>query len=229
MDAVRITDLSKSFRSGAEARQILNRASLELGAGESVAIMGPSGSGKSTLLNIIGTLDKPDGGEVDVFGERPFTLPENALANFRARHIGFVFQFHHLLPQCSLLENVLIPSLAAGSRRGDGGETPRARALRLLERSGLAPRMHARPGECSGGECQRAAVVRALINAPKLLLADEPTGSLDAVSSRALVELLRDLQKSERLALIVVTHSSDVARAMDRTLRLQDGALRESP
>lgn len=228
MDSLRATQLSKSFRSGAEMRQILKDASLEVGAGESVAIMGPSGSGKSTLLNILGTLDTPDAGEVEVFGERPFTLPEKALADFRARHVGFVFQFHHLLPQCSLLENVLLPSLAAGApRRSD--ETPRARALKLLERSGLSARMHARPGECSGGECQRTAVVRVLINAPKVLLADEPTGSLDTAASRSLVELLKDLQKSERLALVVVTHSSEVARALDRTLRLQDGALLEAP
>ncbi|HYF51183.1 MAG TPA: ABC transporter ATP-binding protein [Planctomycetota bacterium] len=225
---VRATNLSKSFRSGLETRQILKGAALELSAGDSVAIMGPSGSGKSTLLNILGTLDKPDTGEVEVFGERPFTLPEKALADFRARNIGFVFQLHHLLPQCSLLENVLIPTLAAGiSRKSDANETPRTRALRLLERAGLSARMHARPGECSGGECQRAAVVRALINAPRLLLADEPTGSLDKTSAHSLVDLLKDLQKSERLALVVVTHAPEVAQALDRVLRLQDGALVE--
>jgi lipoprotein-releasing system ATP-binding protein len=201
----------------------------EVAAGQSLAIMGPSGSGKSTLLNIIGTLDKPTSGSVEIFGSNPLTLNERELAAFRNATIGFVFQAHHLLPQCSVLENVLLPTIVKRpSGNAASTEIPQARAQRLLERVGLTSRMHGFPAQLSGGECQRAAVVRALINAPRVVLADEPTGSLDRASAEAIGALLSDLRKEENLALIVVTHSDDLAKRMDRTAHLRDGGLTET-
>ena len=222
-DRVAVVKVCKEFESGGAARRVVDGVSLEVGAGQSLAIMGPSGTGKSTLLNIIGTLDTPTSGTVDIFGTNPFTLSDRELAKFRNATIGFVFQSHHLLPQCSILENVLLPSLIAPA--ASGKETPQARAARLLERVGLTPRMHARPGQLSGGECQRAAVVRSLINAPRLVLADEPTGSLDRASAETIGTLLAELRREENVALIVVTHSENLAQRMDRTLNLRDGAL----
>jgi lipoprotein-releasing system ATP-binding protein len=172
-----VTHVSKEYDSGAGPRRVLVDVSFELAAGSALAIMGPSGTGKSTLLNIIGTLDRPTSGTLEIFGADPFKLSARELASFRNTTVGFIFQSHHLLPQCSILENVLLPSLIAAP---DGArEAPRPRALRLIERVGLTPRMHARPAQLSGGERQRAAVVRSLINAPRVVLADEPTGSLD--------------------------------------------------
>lgn len=220
-DRVSVTKLCKQYDSGGESRRILNDVSFDVAAGQSLAIMGPSGTGKSTLLNIVGTLDSPTSGSVDIFGVNPFTLKDKELARFRNTTIGFVFQAHHLLPQCSVLENVLIPALIAPA----GKEAPQTRAQRLIERVGLTPRMHARPGQLSGGECQRAAVVRALINAPRVLLADEPTGSLDRASAENIGALLADLRREENVALIVVTHAETLAARMDRTLHLRDGAL----
>ena len=222
MDSVVATQIRKRYGSAENAREVLKNASLRVDAGKSLAIMGPSGSGKSTLLNILGTLDTADSGSVDIFGENPFALKEQELAAFRNRTIGFIFQSHHLLPQCSILENVLLPTIVA---KKDTNQKLTERATRLIELVGLTHRMHARPAMLSGGECQRAAVVRALINGPRLLLADEPTGSLDRASADAIGVLLAEIVKEERAALITVTHSPELARRMDAVLELRDGEL----
>ncbi|HLX63590.1 MAG TPA: ABC transporter ATP-binding protein [Planctomycetota bacterium] len=237
MESVIATDIRKRYGASENAREVLKGASLRVDAGKSLAIMGPSGSGKSTLLNILGTLDTADSGSVDIFGQNPFALSEKELAPFRNRTIGFIFQAHHLLPQCSVLENVLLPTIVAKSKSSDARSSPSplggegrgegcgARATRLIERVGLTHRIHARPGQLSGGECQRAAVVRALINAPRLLLADEPTGSLDRASAESIGALLAEIVREERAALIAVTHSMELAQKMDAILELRDGAL----
>jgi lipoprotein-releasing system ATP-binding protein len=218
MDSVVATHICKRYGTAAAAREVLKDASLRVDAGKSLAIMGPSGSGKSTLLNIIGTLDTSDSGTVDIFGTNPFALNEKDLAAFRNTSIGFIFQSHHLLPQCSILENVLLPTIVSKTNALD-------RAKRLIERVGLTHRIDARPGMLSGGECQRAAVVRALINGPRLLLADEPTGSLDRISADAIGTLLAEIVREEKAALITVTHSPELAQRMDATLELRDGVL----
>jgi ABC-type lipoprotein export system ATPase subunit len=203
-----------------EKTPVLADVNLQLAANESVAIIGESGCGKSTLLNLIGTLDRPDSGSIQ-FGETDLlALNEKQTAAFRNTQIGFVFQLHHLLPQCSVLENVLIPS-QVNPAAGDA----EARARRLLERVGLSDRLNHRPGQLSGGERQRAAVVRALINQPKLLLADEPTGSLSQAGSDSLMQLLLELNREENLTLILVTHSMHMAQQMDRCLKLENGNL----
>jgi ABC-type lipoprotein export system ATPase subunit len=222
---------------------VLDGVSLEVSRGETLAIVGPSGSGKSTLLQIIGTLDRPTSGEVLLDGNNLATLDDLQLAAVRNRQIGFVFQSHYLLPQCSVIENVLVPTLARSCRREeadelrnpDGGirlvtssatnETAVVRATRLLKRVGLGERLHHRPGQLSGGERQRVAVVRALINQPQLLLADEPTGALDHASATALGQLLVELNREEGVTLIVVTHALDLAKRMGRVLELADGKL----
>jgi ABC-type lipoprotein export system ATPase subunit len=210
---------------GAAPLIILRDIGLEVGTGESLAIVGPSGSGKSTLLQIIGTLDRPTSGQVLLDGRDVSGLDDLELAAVRNRDIGFVFQAHYLLPQCTVLENALIPTLAPGKRqtRNGGAEPVEKRAERLLKRVGLGERAGHRPGELSGGERQRAAVVRALINRPRLLLADEPTGALDHATAQALAQLLSELNQEEGVTLIVVTHSRELARMMGRTLELQDG------
>lgn len=199
----------------------LRDVSLRVRAGESLAIIGPSGSGKSTLLNLAGALDRPTAGIVRLEGRDLAALNDRQLAELRSRRIGLVFQQHHLLGQCTVLENVLLPALAA---RG-GGDQARTRATELLGRVGLADRAGHFPGELSGGESQRAAVVRALINSPALVLADEPTGSLDETASTGLAELLVELNRRQQTTLIVVTHSPDLADRMDRKLALRDGRL----
>ncbi|HEY6166979.1 MAG TPA: ABC transporter ATP-binding protein [Verrucomicrobiae bacterium] len=220
-----LTNVDKFYAAadGAEPVSVLREISLSVGRGESLAIIGPSGSGKSTLLNIIGTLDRPTNGDVVLDGENLNTLDELALAKVRNRQIGFIFQSHHLLPQCTVMENVLVPTLANGDVTAR--EEAPARAERLLQRVGLEPRIHHRPGQLSGGERQRVAVVRALINQPKLLLADEPTGALDRASAETLAQLLLELNREERVTLIVATHAIDLARKMGRLFELRDGAL----
>jgi ABC-type lipoprotein export system ATPase subunit len=202
---------------------VLRELSFEITAGESVAIVGPSGSGKSTLLNIIGTLDQPTSGRVWLDQQDLGQLDELRLAAIRNHQIGFIFQSHHLLPQCSVLENVLVPTLA--DKKSKTREGAMGRAEKLLQRVGLSDRLHHRPGQLSGGERQRVAVVRALINQPKLLLADEPTGALDRGSAEGLGSLLVELNREEQVTLIVVTHALDLARQMGRVLELRDGHL----
>jgi lipoprotein-releasing system ATP-binding protein len=220
-----LSGIAKSYRErpGAEPLWVLCSLDLQLCDRESMAIVGASGSGKSTLLNIIGTLDRPDSGRVNFEGRELTTLGELELAALRSRELGFIFQLHHLLPQCSVLENVLVPVLAAGDK--PRREPPEERARRLLQRVGLAERLSHRPGQLSGGERQRAAVVRALINEPRLLLADEPTGSLDDAASENLAQLLVELNREEGVALIVVTHSLPLAARMARAFELRSGIL----
>jgi len=223
---VQLENVSKSFPGpGGAAVPVLRDISLEVGEGESLAVIGPSGSGKSTLLSVMGTLDKPTAGEVRLEGRRVDALEERELAQVRNRLIGFVFQLHHLLPQCTVLENVLVPTLVCENEVVRDSAPDRAR--RLLERVGLGDRLDHRPGMLSGGERQRAAVVRALINEPRVLLADEPTGSLDQASARSLANLLVELNQETRTALVVVTHSPELARRMSRILELREGALAE--
>ena len=222
---LRLEHVTKSFvaAEGATPVAVLRDLNFEIAAGESIAITGPSGSGKSTLLNIIGTLDQPTSGSVRLDGKDLSRLGEQELAAIRNRQIGFIFQSHHLLPQCSVLENVLVPTIADKRSPTAGGAAERAE--KLLKRVGLDGRLHHRPGQLSGGERQRVAVVRALINQPRLLLADEPTGALDRNSAQALAQLLVELNREEKVTLIVVTHAPDLARQMGRTVELCDGQI----
>ena len=200
---------------------VLRGVSIELAAGQNMAILGPSGSGKSTLLGIIGTLEAPSSGRVLLDGEDPAELSEPALAAFRNRRIGFVFQDHYLLPQCSVLENVLVPTVATGATTRQQLD----RARMLLDRVGLSERLEHRPAELSGGERQRVALARALVNKPSLLLADEPTGNLDRSTAVRIGQLLLELQQQEQMMLIVVTHSERLAGLMNRQLELDEGVL----
>jgi len=220
---LQLTDISREFRSteNGEALVVLQGVSVDISGGESVAITGPSGSGKSTLLNIIGTLDEPTSGKVVFDGQNLDSLNEDEQAVLRNREIGFIFQSHHLLPQCTVMENVLVPALASGEPTADAEE----HARKMLDRVGLGERLTHRPGQLSGGECQRVAVVRSLINRPKLLLADEPTGALDRASAENLGQLLVDLNVEEKVTLIAVTHSLELAGQLGRTLELKDGQL----
>jgi lipoprotein-releasing system ATP-binding protein len=217
-----VEDLCKEYPTRAGALTVLAGVSLALEPGQALAVMGPSGSGKSTLLHILGTLDSPTRGTVKLDGVDPFTLPERDLAAFRNTHVGFVFQDHHLLPQCTVLENVLIPALVADDRER---AVARSDARHLLERVGLGARLDHRPAELSGGERQRAAIARALIRKPKLLLADEPTGNLDRKTAQGIGELLTELHRQERTILMVVTHSPELARLFPRRAEMAEGRL----
>ncbi len=218
--SLRVENLHKAYPTRSGELVVLQGISLELEAGGALAVMGPSGSGKSTLLHILGTLDRPTKGSVTFDGNDPFQLSEPELAAFRNRRVGFIFQDHHLLPQCSALENVLIPTLV----HPDGKDAAR-RGRALLERVGLSGRLEHRPAELSGGERQRVAVARALINKPTLLLADEPTGNLDRNAAQAVGSLLLELATEERAILIAVTHSRELAGRFPRRAELQDGTL----
>ena len=222
---LKLENVSKSYRAteGTAPVPVLRDVSLHIAAGESLSIIGPSGSGKSTLLNIIGTLDHADSGKVWLGDKDLSAQDEMALATIRNREIGFIFQSHHLLPHCTVWENVLVPTLAEKRSPTANGAGPRAE--RLLKRVGLSERIHHRPGQLSGGERQRVAVVRALINEPKLLLADEPTGALDRASADELAKLLTELNREENVTLIVVTHALDLARQMQRVFEIQNGEL----
>jgi lipoprotein-releasing system ATP-binding protein len=219
-----VDKVSTSFPTPSEPLVVLREASLTLSAGENAAILGPSGSGKSTLLHILGALDSPTSGSVTLRGQNPFELDEPGLAKFRNHNLGFVFQDHHLLPQLTVLENVLIPALAAGRPSSEQV----ARAKDLIERVGLGERAGHRPAELSGGERQRAGVARALLLRPLLLLADEPTGNLDRSTAAAIGSLLLALQKQEQTILVVVTHSLDLAAQMQKRFQLDDGRLKEA-
>ncbi|MHC5036231.1 MAG: ABC transporter ATP-binding protein [Planctomycetota bacterium] len=220
-----LEEVTKRYPSpdGVESRPVLAGISLQLTPGESLAVVGPSGSGKSTLLNIMGALDRPTSGRVLLSGRNLATLPDKELATIRNREIGFVFQLHHLLPQCTVLENVLIPRLAGHVDTSPSEGMDRARSL--LDRVGLSDRLHYRPAQLSGGERQRVAVVRGLINRPRLLLADEPTGSLDGATAETLGRLLADLNKEEGVALVVVTHALNLASDLGGVYRLHEGKL----
>ena len=202
---------------------VLKDISFQMDQGESLAVVGPSGSGKSTLLNIIGALDRPTSGDMFFSGKNLADLHDSELSAIRNREIGFIFQLHHLLPQCTVLENVLIPSIPLGIKKNKNDVLQRAKIL--LEKVALKERMDFFPAVLSGGELQRVAVVRALINTPKLVLADEPTGSLDKESSENLGRLLVDLNREEGVSLITVTHSMDLARRMSKVTNLQNGKL----
>lgn len=223
MGDLSVQQLTKSFSSDSGSLEILRDVELQMNRGDSLAITGPSGSGKSTLLYILGTLDRPTSGAVRIQGQDPFTLSPDPLAQFRNRHVGFVFQDHHLLPQCNVLENVLIPALA-GSGAGPDEE---ARARKLLDRVGLGSRLTHRPAQLSGGERQRVALCRALINQPLLLLADEPTGNLDQATAESVGNLLLELNQELQTLLIVVTHSMELAGKFPRRVELKQGALVE--
>ncbi len=217
--------LEKITKSYSKDRIILDQLDLEVKAGERIAIVGPSGSGKTTFLNLIGTLDRLDSGKMYFENQDLSGLNDRQLAQFRNKKIGFVFQMHHLLPQLTLLENILLPTLT--DKKLQGKETLE-RAQQLISRMGLAEVAHQKPSELSGGECQRTAVARALINQPKLILADEPTGALDQKSSSILADLLVELNQEEGVTLIVVTHSMELAQKMDRIYKLENGKLVES-
>jgi lipoprotein-releasing system ATP-binding protein len=220
--SLKVDNLGKDYPTRSGPLTVLRDVNLALQRGDALAVMGPSGSGKSTLLHILGTLDQPTRGSVLLEGTDPFALPERALADFRNRHIGFVFQDHHLLPQCSVLENVLIPTLV----QHEDSAAVQARARALLDRVGLGNRIEHRPAELSGGERQRVAVARALIQRPVLLLADEPTGNLDRHTAGAIGRLLLELHREENSILVVVTHSQDLADTFPSVREMLDGELR---
>jgi lipoprotein-releasing system ATP-binding protein len=216
-----VENVTKQFPTNAGPIEVLRDVSLELSAGQNLAILGRSGSGKSTLLHILGTLLPPTTGVVRFGDQDPTKLDESALARFRNQQIGFVFQDHHLLPQCTVLENVLVPALAEGKV----GRTIVDRAHGLLERVGLNDRLTHRPAELSGGERQRVAVARALICQPSLLLADEPTGNLDRTTATSIGQLLLEVAAEHKMMLIAVTHSQELAQMLARRMELDDGQL----
>lgn len=222
MPSLIVENVVKEYPTRGEPLVILRGVSLAMSKGENLAILGPSGSGKSTLLHVIGTLDPPTSGRVTLDGQDPFALSEPQLARFRNKNIGFVFQEHHLLPQLTVLENVLVPALAEGRP----GKPLVDRAHDLLRRVNLADRLDHRPAELSGGERQRVAVARALLLKPALLLADEPTGSLDRTNALAVGKLLLDLQQQEQNMLIVVTHSAEIGALLQRRTEIDDGRLK---
>ena len=218
---LKLEDVHKQYESvNRDPVPVLRGISLTVQRSDSLAIVGPSGSGKSTLLNILGSLDSPTSGSIQLNGQELANLSEPELATIRNQKIGFIFQSHHLLPQCSVLENVLVPTLAATSRaRANAAEHTK----QLLERVSLGHRLTHRPSQLSGGECQRVAVVRALINQPSLILADEPTGALDHSTAKSLGDLLVELNRDDQVTLIVVTHSAELAAKMGTTRQLLDG------
>ncbi len=219
MSQLIVTEVSKQYPTRSEPLVVLRGISFELSSGQNLAVLGPSGCGKSTLLHILGTLDTPTTGSVSLDNVDPTRLDEPELAAFRNSRVGFVFQHHHLLPQCSALENVLVPTLASSTA------TPGAleRARTLLDRVGLSDRLDHRPAELSGGERQRTAIARALVNRPVLLLADEPTGNLDRASAQQVAGLLLDLQSCEQTMLMIVTHSMELAALLQSRVALADG------
>ncbi|WP_043526748.1 ABC transporter ATP-binding protein [Litchfieldella xinjiangensis] len=213
--------LTRVYREGPQDVTVLHELSLEVRAGERVAVVGSSGSGKTTLLNLLGGLDRPSAGEVRIAGQRLSDLNEANLGKFRNRHIGFVYQFHHLLAEFTALENAALPLIV----RGQGRKTAIARAREILERVGMGPRGDHKPGELSGGERQRVAIARALITDPSLMLMDEPTGNLDQATAASILGLMDELARSTACAFVVVTHDTGLAAHQDRVLRLDDGKL----
>jgi lipoprotein-releasing system ATP-binding protein len=220
---IEVSRVSKSYESPAGPVDVLRDLTLNVGAAESVAIVGPSGSGKTTLLNLLGALDQPSSGSITIGGTAIAGLDPEAAARFRNRSIGFIFQLHYLLPQCTVLENVLVPRLAGGWDEDEA--SVRIRAEGLLEQVGLKDRMSHRPWQLSGGEQLRAAIARALINQPKVILADEPTGSLDPSTGDRIGDLLLRTNEAAHVALVVVTHNPTLAQRMQKTYRLEAGRL----
>ncbi|HIG52790.1 MAG TPA: ABC transporter ATP-binding protein [Candidatus Latescibacteria bacterium] len=215
--ALTVSDVCQRFTRGEQSIDVLHAVSLSAAVGESLALVGPSGSGKSTLLHLLGTLEKPTAGQIAIGGQDPNALSEPELARFRNEQIGFIFQSHHLLPQYSALDNTLVPTLAFPQ------ESRANRARDLLTAVGLAQRLKHRPAELSGGECQRVAVARALINRPGLLLCDEPTGSLDRQTATTVADLLFTLHRSEDTVLVIATHDPELAERCDRRFALREG------
>jgi lipoprotein-releasing system ATP-binding protein len=220
--ALELRGVRRTFKQGGAELRVLNGVDLVLQPGEVVALVGPSGAGKSTLLHVAGLLERPDGGRVIVAGEDCGSLSEERRTLLRRSEIGFVYQFHHLLPEFSALENVMLPQMIAGVAR----LRAREKAAGLLDRVGLAPRALHRPARLSGGEQQRVAIVRALANDPKILLGDEPTGNLDHATGAGVLETLLDLVRHTGLAALIATHNLDLARRLDRIVALEDGLLR---
>lgn len=223
--ALKVEGLTKSFEMGGRTVDVLRGIDLEVGVGERIAIVGQSGSGKSTFLHVVGTLDHPSAGHVFLHGSDAFARADAELDTLRNRHIGFVFQFHHLLPDQDAVHNVMIPALISGMSQPEA----RDRASSLLERVGLADRMDHRPGELSGGEQQRVALARALVQGPKLLLADEPTGNLDPDTAAEMLDLMLSLNEEQETTLLVVTHSLALADRFPRQLALENGQFVERP
>jgi lipoprotein-releasing system ATP-binding protein len=223
-DALRLTNVRRRFGDGAGALDVLKDVSLSIAPGAVVALVGPSGAGKSTLLHIAGLLEKPTAGAVAVDGADCGGLGDDARTRLRRKHLGFVYQYHHLLPEFSAVENVSMPQIIAHRPKRDAAQ----RARDLLEKLGLGGRLDHRPGQLSGGEQQRVAIARALANRPALLLADEPTGNLDPHTAESVFDMMLGLARDEGLAALVATHNPDLARRMDRTVRLDDGVLVES-
>ena len=221
MTTLSVQNVSKSFPTAGQPLEVLRDVSLQLSGGQSMAIVGPSGSGKSTLLQILGTLDRPDDGTVMVDGDDPFVLDDTELARWRNQKIGFIFQDHHLLPQLSVIENVLVPALATGKT----SQQQIGRATELLDSVGLADRVTHLPSQLSGGERERVAIARALLMRPALVLADEPTGNLDRRTAESVTAVLQTLQRENDAILICVTHSESLAAAMDKRNELVDGRL----
>lgn len=219
--ALRARGIQKNFISGDSELQVLRAVDLQLSRGEMLAITGASGVGKSTLLHILGTLDRPSAGQLEIEAVDVLQLRDDELADFRSRNIGFVFQFHNLLPEFTALENVMLPAMIAVEK----GLNVRERAENLLFQVGLEGRLHHRPGELSGGECQRVAVARALIRNPLIVLADEPSGNLDTDSSQTLHAMIRELARAERKTFVVMTHDNNLANALDRTGYIENGTL----
>ncbi len=220
-EALRLTGVTRIFAQAGERLEVLRGADCAVAPGELVALVGPSGAGKSTLLHIAGLLERPDGGRVEIAGAEAGDLDDAGRTSLRRRTIGFVYQFHRLLPEFSALENVIVPQMIAGASRGDAA----TRARMLLDRVGLGPRAGHRPGKLSGGEQQRVAIARALANAPALLLADEPTGNLDPNTADGVFAVLRELIAETRLGALIATHNLDLAARMDRVIRLEGGRL----
>ena len=218
-----VDHVTKEYPTRSDPLVVLRGVSFELQAGRNLAIVGPSGSGKTTLLNLLGALESATSGTIRLDGQNPATLSDKDVSAFRNHKIGFVFQEHHLLPQCSVLENVLIPTLAGGGTKASDID----RARQLLDRVGLGDRLEHRPAELSGGQRQRTAIARALIRLPAIVLADEPTGNLDQSTAAQVADLLLELQEAARNMLITVTHSAALARRMQRRVELDDGRLRE--
>jgi lipoprotein-releasing system ATP-binding protein len=218
---LQVRNLYKSYGDDAAKVEVLKGIDLDVEAGDTVALVGPSGAGKSTLLHLMGTIDRPTTGDVLFDGQDIYALGDQQLAAFRNRSIGFVFQFHHLLPEFSALENVMMPLLIGGTKKALAEGTARG----LLNDVGLAHRITHRPGELSGGEQQRVAIARALVRSPRLLLADEPTGNLDMKTSEEVHSLLYSIQRQTGISLVIVTHNEQLAAGMGRTVRIVDGRI----